>query len=200
MIKSNDFSGIDIDVDTAREWTRSSLLRSDSEVAAVLVKRLGSFCTAKVLADVSYQKDVGNLSNVGRGLTGSREVARNFLKQLAADAPRTLLVENELGRRGDPGMESRSVFMNGVPASWSELNRYGNVDPVSVITGTSSGWPLNAYVLAGPPSKYQLTLGGDLAGSEQEKVAKDTVTILSSAFDGEAFLALRGADERVGLR
>jgi hypothetical protein len=200
VIKSNDFSGIDIDVDSAREWTRSSLLRSDSEVASVLVMRLGSFSTAKLLADVSYQKEVVTLSNVGRGLTGSREVARNFLKQLAADAPRTLLVENELGRRGDPGMESRSVFMNGVPASWSELNGYGNVDPVSVITGTSSGWPLNAYVLAGPPSKYQLTLGADLAGSEQEKVAKDTVTILSSVFDGEAFLALRSADERVGLR
>lgn len=105
-----------------------------------------------------------------------------------ATAVRSLVVEDDLGRRGDPGLGPSVVYLG---ESVVRVFRLGGFDDVSrAVDGLfrgASGYPTNAFVVSSasvsaenPPS--------ELSPAQVRRLADGAEAVVVSVFDAETYL------------
>ena len=175
----------------AQEWIRGSLSRG-STLAMLLTRRLAEPSSAWLLAPKD-QVDLASLmlDDRGRGMRTSDadRVASRFLEVLRIAGAATVVVEDDLARRGDPHLVETSCFVDDRVLHWAQLAS-GTDDGVRALRSGASGYPLNAYVCPRTASDLGLEAQHRLRSAELEAIVDATSAIISSVYDAEAYLAV----------
>lgn len=113
------------------------------------------------------------------------------LDGLAGEGPACVVVEDDMGMRLDPAIQSSPfpvAFMGDRVISWAELERGRGADAVKAITQGASGYPRNAFVVSRSVAELELvdrqSLSKDFAG----KVAGALLAVIVGAFDDESYV------------
>lgn len=178
------------DLDAALDWVRGSLAQGSS-LALLLTPSLPCFSAAQLLVpDEQASGRTPSLDDHGRGYRiGRRPGSCSLSRKRGRDRPADALVEGDLARRGDPGLEGNIVFVEDRILRWKELGR--DVGPaVSLLRTGSSGYPLNAFVCSGMAAGMGLIAGSQLDATIQGSIVESTVAIIVSAYDREAYVIL----------
>jgi len=130
------------------------------------------------------------LDDNGRGLPSSEadEVARRLLDSAASAGKVTLIVEDDLARRGDPRVE-RATFVGDRVLRWEEVADDAS-NAATLLRKGSSGYPLNAYLCSGVAADLGLAPEADLSPDLQGRLAEAVVGVIVSVWDAEAFVAV----------
>lgn len=177
----------EIDVLTAREWVASSL-HEGSGLAEQVLQKLGGACRAFLLGDPA--DPFAPLSNRGgvMSLGVSQYIASQFLSVLSTSGMRTLVVEDDLARRGDSNLSGDMAFLEERVVRWASLGS-GAVSSVRLLSEGSSGYPLNAFVLRSSAEEVGIEPGKDIS-SHIAEIALQVSVVIVAAFDAEGFVAL----------
>jgi hypothetical protein len=96
---------------------------------------------------------------------------------------RTLFVEDDLRRKGDPALsqfKSDWFEVAGRVVHWRDITVISSADAVNAIRAGASGYPLNAFIAATQPTNEDTVL--------PQRIAASLLSVIVSAFDGESFL------------
>lgn len=181
-----------MNVDLAADWARGSLAQG-SELARLMTRRLPDLSGAFVVAPEGLGPVV--LDDVGRGI-GSRDadaaVQRVLVSMIAAGAT-TLVVEDDLARRGDAAIPAEAVFVGDRVLHWMALDSRAAGAARLLRTG-SSGYPLNAVICRLAPGRLHLLAGRELGADDVSKVADGACALITAVFDAESYLVLAAPD------
>lgn len=175
----------------AMAWVRGSLA-DGSALAHLVNERIEPSWSALLLAeDVSGPRWEEPLSPCGRGQRGSAAdaLASRLLDSLTSSGPRTLIVEDDAARRGDPHLGG-VAFVGERVVRWRDLEQQP-AESVALLRG--SGHPLNAFVCRGPAQQLGLEADRPLGDTDVASIADAAEVVIVSAYDGEAFVALVAA-------
>ncbi|WP_435749017.1 hypothetical protein [Microbacterium sp. PMB16] len=111
-----------------------------------------------------------------------------FLRGISAFFVGILVVDDDLARRGDPGLDDASFVQDRV-IRWSDL-RSAPEDLMLLIRRGASGYPLNAFICGGEGSEPFYPQSGELRESEVNLIASEVRVIIHSIYDAESFLIL----------
>lgn len=177
-------AGYTLTLREAVPWVELSL-RQGSALAHGISRQLGRYSRARLLAPAAYDVDL----SVGRGIRQSQSdaVARDFLDDLTAGAGRTLVVEDDLADRSDPGSRGHHGYVGDVVLRWTDLK---GPSALRLLRQGSSGYPLNAYVLTHAPDELGLIASGDIAAPAVAAIIRATCCVIVSCHDAEAYVAL----------
>jgi hypothetical protein len=182
--------GVQIDADLAADWVRGSLAQG-SDLARLVTQRLPQLTIALVLSLPSIlQGRRLVLDDVGRGLSSSASdaVAKEFFMKLAKKMPLTLIVEDDLARRGDPRV-GRAAFVDDRLIRWEEINEDG-FRAAKLLRSGASGYPLNAFICRGSSRELNLEEDRQLLVIEEEQIVDSTDAVVASVWDAEAYVAV----------
>lgn len=137
-----------LDSGIAQDWIRGSLAQG-SLLSMVMTERLPALLVAVLM--IPRYTDPGarlRLDNHGRGYSPTEvdRVAAQFFHALAACGAQTLVVEDDLARRGDQHLTGDVAFVDGRVIRWTVLEEGSNAAAVRLLRTGSSGYPLNAFV------------------------------------------------------
>lgn len=104
----------------------------------------------------------------------------------------TLLVKDDMARRGDPYLPRDIAFVDDRVLHWTEIGP-GARSATQLVRNGSTGHPLNAFVSRRPPADMKSLLGRQI-DSLLERICADICTVMVSVFDGESFVVMN-ADE-----
>jgi hypothetical protein len=185
-----EYPGLPLSIAEAVDWVRESLAQG-SALAMLMAERLGLFSSARLLVPEAGKQQWTFLPGEhGRGYR-SRDIdllAGQFLRSLACFDLQTLLVEDDLARKGDPNLAAVAYVEDRV-LRWIELGP----DParaVALLRGGSSGYPLNAFVCRRSPTQLRLRPGRQLDAEQQASIVESTEVTIVSVYDAEAYVAL----------
>lgn len=183
--------GVPLDIDRATDWVRGSLAQGTT-LAGLTTATLARYRSALLLAPESrIWSDSIHLDDSGRGVAvvEADAVAARFLAQLREVGGRTLIVENDLARRGDALRRDESCFVEDRVLAWVELTADVSV-AASLLRRGSSGYPLNAFVSRLPALDLGLARGHQLSAEEIDVIVDSILAIVVSVFDAEAYVAV----------
>ena len=187
-----DYSLVVIDVDRARAWIRGSLVQG-SDIAVVVSRHLSRFAGGLLMLAGPIEQEAPALDDVGRnGATDQADLAAaTLLRLLAKEGGKTLVVEDDTGRSGDANLGDHVIIIGDRVARWADI-RDGVDRAVCLLRRGSSGYPLNAYVLAQDSQGLGLTPSRrSLADATcAERIIDELQCVISSAHDAEAYAAL----------
>jgi len=171
-------------------WVRESLSQG-SRLAALIAQTIDRLPSAVVLAAPSYTGE-GRLviDGRGRGLPSfeADSAAQEMLQRIVELGAATLIVEDDLARRGDP-ISGQAAFVGDRLIRWTPI--VGDCAAASRLLRTgSSGYPLIAFGCFGVPSSLGLVADGELSLKTQEHIAAATHAVIVSMWDAEACLAV----------
>jgi hypothetical protein len=190
-----------VEPSTASEWIRESL-GWGTPLAQLVAERLApsSLASARLLVPREAEERCGVLDDVGRGIStrSSDAVATDFFRGWDRRGAMTLVVEDELGLRGEPGIGTSTSFIGDRIVHWTTLE-----DPAAgplLMRRVSTGRPLNAFVCGGAPEELGLEEDRELDAVDLAALVDRMRTVIVSAYDNEAFLAavVRSAPKEEG--
>jgi hypothetical protein len=181
-------------VETARQWVGASLA-GGGELSAHIVVRLDDFVAGAVMVPPSLLPAPLEFDNVGGRVaaTTTEQVTARWFADLATRRT-TLLVEDDLGRPGDPRAGEAAVLGTTL-IRWMPLTPGGGAAAARLLRTGSSGYPLNAFLCAGDSADWDLSPAAAVAPRHQKQIALATVGIVTTVWDAECFLALTGAGD-----
>jgi len=193
-------TGLPIDSESAREWARRSLA-GGSGLAQAVACRLAGFRAARVLTSPDrLENQAVVLDDTGWRIPTSvaDDIASRLLGKLGRACVSTLVVEDDLARRGDPHVGG-AAFAGDRVLRWEELDRDGG-SAARLLRRGASGYPLNAFVCCGAAEDLGLGSGRELTAVEQENLAGSACVVIVSVWDAESYVALLSpeADARLG--
>jgi hypothetical protein len=194
-------AGMSVSTPLGADWVQGSLAQG-SGLATMMTLRLDRMETARLLApEVPGAGSVAPLDDYARGIrsSDSDQVAKRVLESFAEVGVRTLVVEDDLARRGDPGLGADVAFLSDRVIRWADL-AVGAVAAVRLLRTGSSGYPLNAFACWGAPVELGLEAGKTLDESRQASLVDSTCAVITSIYDAEAYLLLMSHDLEVRIR
>ena len=111
-----------------------------------------------------------------------------FLRSLSATSDSFLVVDDDLARRGDPGLDDVSYIDDRV-IRWSDLQSAPDRLTRLLRTG-ASGYPLNAFVCGAQGGHAFRPPSGPLSESDVELLVSEARVVIHSIYDAESFLIL----------
>lgn len=188
---------VDVDADRARNWLRESLAGGHELSAAVLGS--SRFDAGEFLVLLPTGGDLGPVPAFAEGGVVSSDLANAALAGILEDLMRqgaaSVVVEDDVGRRGDPAIDKRkapSAFMGDRVICWSELDWPGSgTVAVETIAEAASGYPRNAFVLSETAADLGVSAGRSLPADFAARAAASLTAVVVSAFDDESFLIWR---------
>jgi hypothetical protein len=183
-----------IDPDAAADWIRHSL-DLGSDLSMLVGQRLRALPHAFVGGPGPA---TGEGWKFGRGIsTADADAAvQHLLASMARNGPQTLVVEDDLARRGDSSLTADVAFVGDRVLRWIALSEGGDAASRLLRTG-SSGYPLNAFLCDRAPSELGLTAGRLLSEPDTLSVAESVFAVITTIYDAETFLILETADLRI---
>lgn len=187
-------TAIEVPADEARSWLKESLAGGHEISAATLATaRLDDGVFLVLAPDGS---NPGRLPGFAEGGVVSSDLANAALAGVLEDLmPRgaaCVVVEDDVGRRGDPALSKRrapSAFIGDRVICWSDLDRPGSgAAAVQTIAEAASGYPRNAFALTQTAADLGLSEGQSLPVDFAAKAAGFLAALVVSAFDDESFL------------
>ncbi len=183
--------GLPIAATTAQDWIRGSLAQG-SVLAMLMTQCLPKLASARMLVprDALEPTALG-LDNHARGIRASDTdgIAARFLDQLFSEGVATLIVENELARRGDPSLPVKVSYADDRVLEWADLESGGD-SGARLLRSASSGYPLNAFACRRSAPDLGLIAGHQLDSSELDAIVASTLAVLVAVYDGESYVAL----------
>jgi hypothetical protein len=190
MSESSYRDGVPLDASAARPWVQRSLARG-ALLSHAVASEIERFVLATLLAPAGYGHDV--LDDVGRGIPGE-EADATALAYLTTRGPGggCLLVEDDLARPGDPGLDDHPghySVVDGRIVRWADLD--GSREHLSwTLRAGSSRFPLNAFLIPGSASRAGLRPDAEVGDAVVAAIARQVVAVIVSVFDAEAYVAL----------
>jgi len=187
----NNYFGSPIDTKSGTRWVRSSLA-SGSILSAMVMKRLSDFSAARLLApDTALPGLTHILDDNGRGIRTCDVdlIAGRVLEKFSVAGVQTLVVEDDLARRGDALSGHDVAYVDDHVVRWIDLTA-SPVAAVQLLRRGASGYPLNAFACWLSPEALGLESGRDLGEGERASIVSSTGSVLVSVYDAEAFVAL----------
>lgn len=185
--KVNELAMCKVDHTCALAWARSCLDQG-SDLSTSVSRVLADFSIAEIVARPEIP--VRHLAQ-GQGMPAGRVdlIANHRLMQLSETGLRTLIVEDELARRGDPIREEDVAFVGDRVLRWLVLSSLAH-EPARLLRSGSAGYPLNAFILSGSPETLGLNPRRGLDDVSVQEMASHVVSLVFAICDGESFLFL----------
>jgi hypothetical protein len=104
-----------VGVELGGDWVRDSLAQG-SGMAELMTRQLGRFSSAVLLSpSATGAPPVTSLDHHGRGIRSSDadQIAERLLESFAAAGVLTLVVEDDMQRRGDPAVGLEALLSSG---------------------------------------------------------------------------------------
>lgn len=180
-----------IDPDQAKRWISESLAEG-SRLAKLMQPYVERMRHASLLGAPGAAPHV--LDNTGRGVASAdanADVAR-FLEANRKFGFCTLLVEDDMARKGDPYLTDDVAFVDDRVIYWTEIDP-GASSATRLLRNGSSGYPLNAFVSRSPIADMNCFRGRQL-DSALDSICADVSGVIVSVFDGESFVATSSND------
>ncbi|HTZ43213.1 MAG TPA: hypothetical protein VMB79_05070 [Jatrophihabitans sp.] len=178
------------DIAAASAWARESLA-DGSELAMLVRDRLAEFSTALVIAPALSPSMSISIDDRGRGMhTSDVDLAlRPLLESFRQAGARTLIVEDDLARCGDPRLPAKVVYAGDRVLRWCDFIP-GAQDPVRLLRTGASGYPLNAIISSADAGALDLTPGRTLSYENLRRVSAAGGAVITSVYDAESYLIL----------
>ena len=181
--------GVELGVD----WVRDSLAQG-SGMAELLTRGLGRFSSAVLLSpSATGAPPVTSLDHHGRGIRSSDadQIAERLLESFAAAGVLTLVVEDDMQRRGDPAVGLDAAFVGDRVVRWADLG-VGAASAVHHLR--ASAYPLNAFACWASSAELGLEAGVSLGESQQAALVGSTCAVMTAVYDAETYLVLMSRD------
>lgn len=180
---------IDLAKNEGRNWFEESLGGGFGVSAAVLASI--SFDIGRFFAFVSSDMDPEQIKFPGYpDVRGGGPALALYLDDLTSGKDLCLLIEDEAAERGDPNIEEWSVpsaFIGDRVVHWFDLKPGSGAAAMSAINESSSGYPLNAFVVTRTSTELGLVNRGSLANDIVDTIASSILAIVVAAFDATSF-------------
>lgn len=178
----------------ARSWLERSLASGHEVSAAVL--ETAPFESGSFVGIVPSGVNPSQIANFAEGGVVTSDVANaalaGVLDGLTQEGASCVIVEDDVGRRTDPSLATRSVpsaFIGDRVVSWAVLDQTGSGTVATETIGmVSSGYPRNAFVITKSAVDLGLSQDQSLPADFAANVAASTLAVIVSAFDDESFL------------
>jgi hypothetical protein len=144
-----------------------------------------------VVPHTAHDPEAARLDDHGRGYPSSEvdRLASRLLELLTSVGAQSLVVEDDLARRGDPGLEGNVAFVDDRVVRWANLGQ-GADAPAALLRGGSSGYPLNAFVSSFGAGDLMLAPGSRLQPAALSTIVNSAMAVIASVYDAEAYVAL----------
>lgn len=182
---------LEIELVPARNWVHHSLC-DGSELAQLIGTKLDQFTSARLMVSPDWGLDIlTNLDNTGRGINtaASDGVVGFALDALIQSGAKTLIVEDDLNRPGDPHFPPKGVMVADRVIQWVHLDMEDSDAAVQLLRTAGSGYPTNAYLSDLAPPQLGL-LQEQLNPKDMEILTSSVVGIFVSVYDAETFVLL----------
>ena len=188
-----DHIGLRLDPQQAATWVRASL-GEGSILARLMLERLTALPRAWLLAPETVDALGTTLDNASRGIRQAHAdvVVADAIQQLAGRGLKTLIVESDLARRGDPDLGT-VAFAGDHVLRWAEWN--GDPSPMTRLLRTgASGYPTNAFGCTRSAADLGVGVGHELGPTNLARIVQVTCALLVSVYDGEAYILMSDLD------
>lgn len=196
-----DNAGIQIPNDPARQWVLDSL--GQGAPLSVRVAPLVASTTGAAILLASDDPEPGERRSfqTGHRLSHSQRdrLAAMFFAGLARTETMSLVVEDDLQRRGDPHVEERAAFIGDRVVHWTVVADGDQDGVIETLRSGTSGYPLNAFVCEGSPSSFGLEAGAELDSDALDKLREAVKLVIVAAYDAETYLCWRPEAAEHGL-
>lgn len=181
--------GIKTSTSSALPFVRESL-RDGTALALSVDRQIGRLGVCRILIPSSSMAPAV-IDARGRSFSrrATEELATNLFSACGAASALTLVVEDDLARRGDVLHGANYAFLGNRVIRWARVNDSARAATHLLRTG-ASGYPLNAFLCDADGSQLGLSEGASVAFSSCPSMADHVSAVIVSAFDGEAFLVL----------
>ncbi|MDF2559839.1 MAG: hypothetical protein K0R99_1285 [Microbacterium sp.] len=189
---------IRVPLEQSTAWSRDSLDQG-SLLCRLVAERLegpevSAFAIARHDRDDSESGDFSHSA----GIADADRTLTEVIRQLATEFSGILVVDDDLARRGDPGLEGAS-FVDDRVVRHADLASEPEVLTRLLRMG-ASGYPLNAFLCSGMVRGAPSPSTGSLADSEVAALTAAVRIIVHAIHDAESFLLLAMDDgARAGL-
>lgn len=176
-----------IDPDQAKSWVSESLAEG-SRLAKLMQRRIERMQHASLLGAPASAPHA--LDNKGRGGSSSDADADavRFLEANRASGFCTLLVEDDMARKGDPHLPEDIAFIDDRVLHWAEIGASA-ISATRLLRSGSTGYPLNAFISRSPTTAIN-DLRGRQLDSVLDSICSDIEGVMVSVFDGESFVVM----------
>ncbi len=168
-----------------RSWMSESLTQGSRLANQVMAHRQIS-----VLRLVRSDERADLPSSLAAGI-GSDSATADHLASVAiilerSNGGRTLVVEDEMARRGDEFLEGAlCCFVDDRVLRWTDLF---DPDAESLLRCGSAGYPLNAMIMDKSDEQLGLAAGVDLDLDAIAQMVRSTTLVIVGALDGEGYV------------
>jgi hypothetical protein len=168
-----------------REWLFDSLAQGTALASAVSAL-LGHAVVRIVLAGRTAALEVLPAHGSSVPTSESDQLAAAVLEVELRSGGRTLIVEDDLARKGDRVLTHGPVgYVDDRVLRWADLK---SEDAPGLLRTGSAGYPLNAYVVSLSAAELGLTNGLQLSTELVQRIAESTTLVFVGAFDGEGYI------------
>ena len=132
------------------------------------------------------------LDRTGRGCSAA--AADHQMDRCLADGRahglRTLVVEDDLGRRGDSALATAGpvCFVEDRIIRWTDVQTSAHLS--RLLTAGSSGSPLIAFASSAASADLGLAPGVELTSGQIDRIIETVQLVVTSVYDGEAYLVM----------
>jgi hypothetical protein len=178
--------GLVIRPEDAEPYVLNSLNRGTA-LAELVARELWRTGEALLLAPSNSVKESPLERGQGLATAVADEFAVRFLRRAEDGGGRSLVVESDLARRGDPHLDADVAYIGNRVLRWVDMPD----DPshgTRLLRSGASGYPLNAFVCDRSSAELGLFPGADLTETTQSRIAGSVRAIIVSALDAETFL------------
>lgn len=182
---------VEIDKEKGRHWLEQSLAAGQTVSAAVLASEpfdSGSFRTF-----IPAYNRTGQIEFPETGVfsTNASPGLARFLDDLTSECAACVVVEDDLLERTDfPSPARRTVpsaFLGRSVLHWCDLEPKSGRAAAGVIQESSSGYPLNAFVVTKSAAHLGLINGREVLDDFSDRIVVSLLAVVVSAFDGQSF-------------
>ncbi len=171
-----------------RAWMADSLSEG-SALAIASVRLVTEHGSVQVLIQSEPATGERSPLNESIGLRASDADLRltSVLEALVREGSRTILVEDDLSREGDPQISGQVAFLDGRVVRWHDLRESCRQGADLARTG-ASGYPLNAFVSNRDPVALGLSGGQRLDSEFVESFLGSISAIVVAVHDAETYV------------
>jgi hypothetical protein len=180
--------GMAVAPDAAGSWVLASL-QQGSSLSAAVAAHLWKPGSARVLgANALDEASAVGFEHGGRATTSDADLAaRRLFEAARSHGVKTLIVEDDLRRRGDPSLTSNVVYFGERVLHMTAIE--GDVSAaVQMLRSGASGYPLNGFLCDKGQEDLGLIAGGEVDNDQAAAIVAATQIVIVAAYDAEAYL------------
>lgn len=128
----------------------------------------------------------------------SEKALSKFLKKASEEGARSVVVEDDMRRAGDPSIAKKKeplAFVRERILHWCDLKQGGDVCVQTILRG-AFGYPRNAFVTTCSSSELGLVDQQQAAAELPRLIVQHLVAVIVNAFDSESFLIWVKTDQK----